>query len=341
LWTGAIDYALPPELIAQQPAERRDEARLMVVDRGRAEIEHRGIRDMPDLLRAGDLVIANDSKVFPGRLQAHKASGGAVEILLLSAAGTRAEAIAKSSKPLRAGARLAFGDGIEAEVSEVRGGGRCVLDFGARTARDVVDAIGHVPLPPYIRGGQEGPGDRERYQTVYAREPGSVAAPTAGLHFTPELLARIQDRGARFRTLTLHVGPGTFVPVRGEIDAHAMESEGATVTAELAAEVGAVRGRAGRLLAVGTTTVRALETAADPQNPGLVRSFAGKTSLFIKPGHRFAVCDALLTNFHLPHSSLLCLVMAFAGEELIRYAYEEAVRRRYRFYSYGDAMLIV
>jgi S-adenosylmethionine:tRNA ribosyltransferase-isomerase len=341
LWTGPIDYALPPELVAQHPAPRRNEARLMVVDRTRRVLDHKSVADLPAFLGTGDVVVANDSGVIPARLHARKESGGAVELLLLRSEASRAVALARSSKPMHAGQRLRLQDGSEAVVETVHEDGRCSVDFGCRAALAVAGALGKVPLPPYIRGGEEGPGDRERYQTVYARVPGSVAAPTAGLHFTAEMLAELEARGARFRTLTLHVGPGTFTPIRDGAERHVMDAEHVRVEADLVAEVDAIRRRHGRVVAVGTTSVRALESAADPARPGHLQPFQGDTRLFIRPGHPFLVCDALLTNFHLPRSTLLCLVMAFAGTELVRYAYEEAIRLRYRFYSYGDAMLIV
>jgi S-adenosylmethionine:tRNA ribosyltransferase-isomerase len=340
LWTGPLEYRLPPELIAQTPPARREDARLMVVDRREARLHHRAFADVADLLRPGDLLVANDSQVVPARLLARKDSGGRVDLLVLPPPrGSRIEALARSSKALRAGASLALDDGSRIEVVAASGG-RCLLEFG-RDPMAALEHLGRVPLPPYIRAGEEGPGDRERYQTVYAREPGSVAAPTAGLHFTPDILAALERRGVEFRTVTLHVGPGTFTPVRGAADAHVMEAERVYVTPGLAGDVERTRRRGGRLVAVGTTSVRALETAADPARPQHVRPFEGETSLFLRPGRPLRVCDALFTNFHLPHSTLLCLVMAFAGEDLVRRAYEAAVRERYRFYSYGDAMLVV
>jgi S-adenosylmethionine:tRNA ribosyltransferase-isomerase len=313
----------------------------MVVDRRRRTIEHREVKDLPRLLHPHDLLIANDSRVIPARLRARKASGGMVELLLLPGAeSSTSGALAKSAKPLRVGQVLMLDDGSTAVV-RAAGSGRCVLDFAPAAAVDVAMRLGTVPLPPYIRSGKEGPGDRERYQTVYARVPGSVAAPTAGLHFTRSLLDEIENGGVRFRTLTLHVGPGTFTPIRGEPEHHVMEREQLDVTRELASEVAAARASGGRIVAIGTTTVRALESAADPRRPGQLHEARGDTELFIRPGYRFKICDAVMTNFHLPRSSLLCLVMALAGEDLLRRAYDEAVRLRYRFYSYGDAMLIV
>jgi S-adenosylmethionine:tRNA ribosyltransferase-isomerase len=299
------------------------------------------VADLPDLCGPGDLLVANDSLVVPARLIARKESGGKADLLVLPRTGPSfVHALVRSAKPLRQGQRLVLDDGTELLVVDAEAG-RCMLDFGANGATAVLERIGRVPLPPYIRRGEEAPGDRERYQTVYARQPGSVAAPTAGLHITHEMLERLAEQGASFRTLTLHVGPGTFAPVRRDQGRHVMEAESLAVGDGLARAVEATRVGRGRVVAVGTTTVRGLETAADPERPGCLRAFAGETDLFIRPGFQFRVCDVLLTNFHLPRSPLLCLVMAFAGEDLLRDAYEQAVHARYRFYSYGDAMLIV
>ena len=338
----SLDYDLPHALIAQYPVEPRDRSRLMVVDRTSGSVRHLAFVDIPAFLGPDDLLVANDSRVVAARLHGHKASGGSVELLLLPpVTGRRAGALSKSSKPLRAGQQITLEDGTAVVITDVEGAGRCIVNFGERTAEEVVARVGKVPLPPYIRYGKEGAGDRDTYQTVYARVPGSVAAPTAGLHFTPEVLEKVHTRGARFRTLTLHVGPGTFAPLRGKPADHVMDAEIAEIEASLVADIEETRRRGGRLTAVGTTSVRTLESAADPRTPGHVRAFRGETNLFIRPGFGFSVCDRVLTNFHLPRSTLLCLVMAFAGEQLIHYAYEEAVRERYRFYSYGDAMLIV
>ena len=337
-----LDYDLPRELIAQHPVEPRDRSRLMVVDRADGSVRHLAFTDLPSLVGRGDLLVGNDSRVIAARLQARKTTGGTVELLLLPpATGRRCAALSKSSKRIRPGQSLELEDGTQVRIAAVESGGRCIVDFGDCTAEEMVERVGKVPLPPYIRHGEEGAGDRCAYQTVYARVPGSIAAPTAGLHFTPEVLADVHARGARFRTLTLHVGPGTFAPLRGEPADHVMGAEMACVEPALVREIEETRRGGGRVTAVGTTSVRTLESAADPLAPGRVRTFQGDTDLFIRPGFRFSVCDRVLTNFHLPRSTLLCLVMAFAGEHLIRLAYEQAVRERYRFYSYGDAMLIL
>lgn len=339
---SALDYELPRELIAQRPLERRDGSRLMVVDRASGSVRHGVFTELPELIGPADLLVANDSRVVPARLLARKASGGAVELLALPPAqGTRLVALAKSSKPLRAGQSLVLENGTSVSISAMGVGGRCTLELHSESWDVTLARVGKVPLPPYIRHGQEEAGDRERYQTVYARDPGSIAAPTAGLHFTNEMLERIRRRGARFATVTLHVGAATFAPIRNDVADHVMGSERARLTAGLASEIEETRRRGGALLAIGTTSIRTLESAADRLRPGYVLPFEGETDLFIRPGFEFRVCDRVLTNFHLPRSTLLCLVMAFSGVDLVRYAYEQAVRERYRFYSYGDAMLIV
>lgn len=347
-WTGALEYALPAELIAQRPARVRSAARLMVVDRASGRIEHRRFVDLPALLRPGDLLVANDTAVFNARLAASKPTGGAAEILLLAARANTVDgsvpAIIRSSKPVRAGQRLELADGSGVVVSCEAGGGRYEVRFEAGDPARVAARLGEVPLPPYIeRPRGASPEDAARYQTVYARSQGSVAAPTAGLHFTPELLAEVRAAGASFECVTLHVGPGTFTPLRGDVQSHRMEAEPCSVGASVARGVAAARARGARVVAVGTTTVRALESAGavTAMADGMPGPWAGRTSLFIRPGHRFLAIDALVTNFHLPASTLLCLVMAFAGEALVREAYERAVRERYRFYSYGDAMLVI
>lgn len=348
---GPLDYRLPPQLIAQQPAAERDQSRLMIVDRASGDLHHVRFGDLASWLPPRALLVANDSKVIPARLHGRKAgSEGAVEALLLdagAAAQTRARALTRSSKGVRPGQTLEFAGGITALVEGPVDQGRCVLDFAPRTVMDVLASIGELPLPPYIDRPQ-GPsaGDAERYQTVYARSPGSVAAPTAGLHFTGELLERLQSRGFEFTKLTLHVGPGTFMPVRGSLDDHQMEEEQFEIGEEAAEMIRRARRDGRPVVAVGTTTVRALEgalqSAAGTSGAEASRLDAGRgrTSLFIRPGYRFGLVDALITNFHLPGSTLLALVMALAGEQLLRDAYAAAVEQRYRFYSFGDAMLI-
>lgn len=339
-WSGELGFELPSELIAQRPTARREDARLMVVDRAAGRIAHRYVRDLPDLVSPGDLIVANDSRVYRARLHARKRTGGRVELLLLAPDGAGpVAALSGSSKPLRAGDILVVADEVSCTVTEAAGAGRCLLDFGPIAVAEVIERHGRVPLPPYIDRREADDEDLRRYQTVFAGPAGSVAAPTAGLHLGSEILARIQEKSAFFRKVTLHVGPGTFIPIRSDPDSHRMESEWFSIDPALSAELARARIGGDRVVAVGTTTVRALETAA--LATGAVEARRGWTDLFIRPGHRFQAIDALMTNFHLPHSTLLCLVMAFAGEELLREAYRTAVRERYRFYSYGDAMLVV
>ncbi len=339
----AIDYVLPPDRIAQEPAGRRDDARLLVLERGSERRRHQRVHELPDLLRAGDLLITNATRVVPARLRGAKESGGRAEALLLGTAGEgRFRALVKCRGRLRAGQRLVLG-GLAAEVVACRDGGEVLLAFegGADPY-----AAGEAPLPPYIRRPEPRDSDRERYQTVFAREAGSVAAPTAGLHFTPELLAALERRGVEHAEVVLHVGAGTFRPVRhqdlvqGELHAEPFVLPEATARA-----VARARARGGRVVAVGTTTTRVLESRVDAERG--VRAGSGETRLFLRPDpgddapRPFGVVDALLTNFHLPRSSLLLLVAAFAGRRPVLDAYAEAIREGYRFYSYGDAMLIL
>jgi S-adenosylmethionine:tRNA ribosyltransferase-isomerase len=337
-----FDYELPEELVAQAPATPRDASRLLHLPAG-GPPAHLRFADLPGLLRPGDLAVFNDTRVLPARLVGAKAgSGGRVEMLLVEPLGAglprRWRAIGKAGKPVRAGAHLRFGD-LTAEVERVEGEGfyLLALDREGAELEAALARLGRLPLPPYIRRDPDA-ADLERYQTVYARWPGSAAAPTAGLHFTPELLARLDERGVARTAVTLHVGPGTFLPVRGEsLDDHRMHEERYEVPAEAARAVEACRARGGRVVAVGTTTLRALESA---WRDGRLRAGAGRTSLFVRPGHPFGVVDALVTNFHLPRSTLLVLACAFGGTGRVLSAYAEAVARRYRFFSYGDAMLI-
>ncbi len=336
-----FDYVLPPGLIAQRPAERRDASRLMVLERATARTAHRGFSDLPEYLRPGDVLVVNDTRVYPARLTGvKKATGGRVEVLLTRDAGGGAyEALVKGSP--RTGSRLVLGGELEASVEEDLGDGKRLIRFKAAAGLDDdIDRLGRMPLPPYIdqsaRAEEE---DRERYQTVYARKRGAVAAPTAGLHFTPELLGRIKDMGVRVASVTLHVGLGTFMPVRVDnVEDHVMETEEYEVDPEAADTINSARAAGGRVVAVGTTSARTLESAADKY--GTVMPGAGRSGLFIYPGYAFRAVGALVTNFHLPKSTLLMLVSAFAGRDTVISAYEEAVRQRYRFYSYGDAMLV-
>lgn len=340
-WTGEIDYPLPEDLIAQTPADRRERSRLMVVDRSRPDFVHTHFADLLRVLPEGALLVANDSKVFRARLHGHKrGSGGAVEALLLATgASSVGTAMIRVAKPLRDGQVVDFGDGVAARVVGLPVHGRATFDFAPLSVDEAVERCGELPLPPYITR-ESGPTEEDatRYQTVYAGNPGSVAAPTAGLHFTEELLSALAANGFGFEKITLHVGPGTFTPVRGSLSTHAMEEEAFEIGANVAARISEARSAGRPVVAVGTTTVRALESAA--RGRGEVAIGPGRTSLFIRPGFRFQVVDALITNLHLPGSTLLALVMALAGEDRIRRAYEAAVRERYRFYSYGDAMLI-
>jgi len=339
-----FDYELPPELIAQEPAEPRDASRLLVLDRTVGAWADHGFSELPELLRAGDCLVANRSRVIPARLLGTAVDGGgAVELLLLRPVGDeRWEAMVRPGRRCRVGARvdLAGGAARAHVVGEGNEGTRVVAIEAPWPVHELLERHGLPPLPPYIeRHDAPKPEDRERYQTVYARDDGSVAAPTAGLHFTPELLARLAGRGVALHYLTLHVGPGTFRPVRAtRLDEHRMEAEPIEIPEATARAVHAAKRDGRRVVAVGTTTTRALEWAMGED--GRLRGGAGEADLFIRPGHRFRVVDALITNFHLPRSTLLVLVAALAGRDLILDAYRHAVAARYRFYSYGDAMLI-
>lgn len=330
-----FNFELPPALIAQQPLAERTASRLLELGPDGA-LSDRHFADLPELLQSGDLLVVNDTRVLPARLYGAKASGGRIEMLLervLSA--DEALVQLRSSHAPKPGAILSFDGEVSATVLR-RQDEFFVLRF-ARPVVEVLDQTGHVPLPPYIRRTDE-TADRERYQTVYARERGSVAAPTAGLHFNEALLASLSAQGVEFGRLTLHVGAGTFAPLRPHhLKTGRLHAERVQVSAELCAAVAGCRARGGRVVAVGTTVVRGLETAAAS---GALRSFDGETSLFIRSGYRFQVVDALVTNFHLPQSSLLMLVAAFGGVERVMAAYREAVARRYRFFSYGDAMFL-
>lgn len=346
----AFDFDLPDGLIAQQPRPR-GASRLLVVDRARGAWTEHTVRDLPRLLAPGDRLVANDTRVFPARLVGRRdPSGGAAECFLLERRG-EAEwlALVHPGQKLKPGAWLRFEDErrapgvrIRAQVLDRQASGRRLVRFdvdGARTLDEAVDRLGHVPLPPYIRREDE-PEDRDRYQTVYARARGSVAAPTAGLHFDDALIEALAGAGIAWTAITHHVGYGTFKPVRvATVEEHAVDPESCEISPEAAGTIAATRRLRGRIVAVGTTTTRALESAAI--EGGIVQAGRRTTDLFIRPGHRFQVVDALVTNFHLPKSSLLMLVAAFAGLDLTLAAYRHAVAREFRFYSYGDAMLIV
>jgi S-adenosylmethionine:tRNA ribosyltransferase-isomerase len=341
-----FDYALPPDRIAQEPAEPRDAARLLVLDRRSGEIRDSVVADLPGFLRVGDCLVVNDTRVLPARLQGRIAGAEReVEVLMLHPVGPTAGDWAALLRPARrcpVGTTLVLADGTaRATVTAREALGRARLRVDAPEPVDsLLQAHGVPPLPPYIRRYRKPGGeDWARYQTVYAARPGAVAAPTAGLHFTPELLAGLPSRGVEICRITLHVGPGTFRPVRAErVAEHRMEPERFEVSAAAAAALARARADGRRVIAVGTTTVRALESVAGPDGP--LAAGAGWTDLTIVPGHRFRAVDALLTNFHLPRSSLLLLVSAFAGRERILQAYAHAVAAGYRFYSYGDAMLV-
>ena len=342
-----FDFDLPPEQIAQRPSPDRESSRLLVLDRATGVLAHRTIASLPDYLRGGDLVVLNDTRVFPARLLGRRdPSGGAVECLLARRLEEdRWEALVHPGQKLRPGSRMIFsGAGLvlRGEILERHFHGRRTIRLWTDDGEDVdraIDAIGHVPLPPYIHRPDE-QADRERYQTVYARSRGSIAAPTAGLHLTPRLLRALEERGVERASLTLHVGYGTFQPVRVErVEDHRVDAEWFEIPGETADRVEAARRAGRRVIAVGTTSTRTLEAAALSPD-GRVRAGRGETGLFIHPGFRFQVVGGLLTNFHLPRSSLLMLVCAFAGREAVLSAYREAVARGYRFYSYGDAMLI-
>lgn len=341
-----FDYTLPPELIAQHPVEPRDAARLLVVDRATGRLEHRGFRDLPEYLRPEDVLVLNNTRVIPARLRARKETGGAVEVLLLRPAaesgGAEAraevwEVLLRPGRRVRTGTRLHVFPTLTGEVlTSGADGVRLVRFKGDRPVLDTARAVGEMPVPPYVHEPLARPDD---YQTVYAAVDGAVAAPTAGLHFTPALLEQIRSRGIRMVSLTMHIGLGTFRPVTAQdVRRHRMDAEWYDVTAEAAATLTAARGR-GRVVVVGTSAVRTVETVA--RDDGAVGSGSGWSELFIYPGYLFKATDVLVTNFHLPKTTLLTLVCAFAGRDLILRAYREAVAQRYRFYSFGDAMLIL
>jgi S-adenosylmethionine:tRNA ribosyltransferase-isomerase len=343
-----FDYDLPAELVAQAPAVSRDASRLLVLDRRAETITHAAVRDLPHLLRPGDLLVVNDTKVFPARLLGRRVpTGGAVECLLVGRLDADCwDALMHPGQKLRPGGRVVFPGGgreLHGEVLERRFYGRRIIRLWTDDGSGVdeaIDEIGHMPLPPYIKRSDE-PADRERYQTVFARVRGSVAAPTAGLHLTEALLQRLAEAGIERTEITLHVGYGTFKPVRsGTVEEHEVDAERFEIGTDAAVAINRALAERRRIIAVGTTTTRALESAPT-FGGGLVQAMSGWTDLFIYPGFTFRVISGLVTNFHLPRSSLLMLVSAFAGRDRTLSAYREAVRLGYRFYSYGDAMLIL
>ena len=359
-----LDYSLPSELIADRPSEERDGARLLVV--GEQVCADARVADVDRELPEGALVIVNDTRVVPARLLGHKAdTGGKVELLLVRElgaidverdgkrlSGVRWSALGRASKGMRRGTELIFGEAegprllatVLADRSDEAGEGGllevALCALGGEPVLDVIDALGHMPLPPYMKRA-DAPLDRERYQTVFAQKPGAIAAPTAGLHLSERVLERLASRGIERASVTLHVGLGTFQPVTvDDLDHHPMHRERFEVPESTALAIARARARGAPVVAIGTTVVRALESAADHERAGYVRVAEGETALLIQPGYRFRVVDRLLTNFHLPQSTLLALVSAFAGRERVLAAYEAAIARRYRFYSYGDAMLL-
>ncbi len=336
--TSDFDFDLPSELIAQEPIEPRDASRLLVLDRKTGVIEHATFQELRKYLSPGDLLVLNETRVIPARLYARKTSGGKVEILLLRKEDPHTWETLVGGKRLVSGVRLQVEPGPSVEIIKVLDGSRRLVRFD-EPIEPYLDRAGHVPLPPYIRKKLADP---ERYQTVFARQPGSAAAPTAGLHFTDELIQELITFGVSFETVTLHVGLDTFAPVTEEKpDQHKIHSEWCQVKPEVAEVINNTRRSGGRIIAVGTTSVRTLESAAQYALPGEeVGSFEGATRLYILPGYQFKVVDAMITNFHLPRSTLVMLVSAFAGREQILDAYELAKRTKYRFYSFGDAMFI-
>jgi S-adenosylmethionine:tRNA ribosyltransferase-isomerase len=343
-----FDYDLPAELIAQE-ARPRGTSRLLVLQRESGSISHRSFADLPDLLAPGDLLVRNDVRVRPARLWGRDAEGRLVEVFLLEsldASQRRWLALAKPGRRAKSGRRVYLDEGIEAVVEHVRSDGRREILFDREVDHTVLERVGHVPLPPYIRrapGAPDLPEDREAYQTIFAREPLAVAAPTAGLHFTGEIFERIGERGVTIADLTLAVGAGTFKPVTvEETTEHSLEAEEVFLPSRTQRQILRLRQSGGRLVAVGTTVTRALEAAARrPEGLTSGQDLRFSTDLFITPGFRFQAVDALLTNFHLPRSTLLMLVAAFAGREKLLAAYAEAIKEKYLFYSFGDAMLIV
>ncbi|MDH3998444.1 MAG: tRNA preQ1(34) S-adenosylmethionine ribosyltransferase-isomerase QueA [Desulfuromonadales bacterium] len=337
-----FDFVLPEALIAQQPAKERSASRLLHLDRAGRKIAHQQFDQLPQLLREGDLLVRNETRVIPARLLGHKESGGRVEVLLvrqIDAATQTWRCLSKSSKALQVGTQVIFAPDFRGEIVAVEEGGErlvrffCDGDFAQR-----LEQVGHMPLPPYIKR-EDAEQDRERYQTVFARNPGAIAAPTAGLHFTDEMFARLEQRNIEICGVTLHVGPGTFQPVRVEnLSDHRMHSEFYEVSKETADRINTARAQGRRIVALGTTVTRTLEAAVDAE--GRLQAGSGETNLFITPGFQFRAVDALFTNFHLPKSTLLVLVSAFAGREFVLKAYDEAVANLYRFFSYGDCMLI-
>ena len=337
--TADFDFQLPEELIAQTPLERRDASRLLTLDRATGAVAHHHFYDLPRFLRPGDCLVLNDSRVLPARLIGNRPTGGACEVLLLIDKGDNLwECLVRPGRKLKPGTRVSFGDGqltavVEAELED---GKRAIRFCYEGIFLEILEQLGKMPLPPYIKAELE---DQERYQTVYSKVVGSAAAPTAGLHFTPELLEQVQSIGVKVCYVTLHVGLGTFRPVKAEdIEEHEMHSEFCMISQQTADVINETRKNGGRVICVGTTSCRTIESFA--AEDGELSEHSGWTDIFIYPGYKFKVLDALITNFHLPQSTLIMLVSALAGRENVLAAYEQAVRERYRFFSFGDAMLI-
>lgn len=334
-----FDYFLPKELIAQYPAKRRTDSRLLILYRGDGRIEHKRFSDIIDFINKDDLLVLNNTKVFPARLLGRKITGGRIEALLLKEVGEGRWECQIGGK-LKKAEDIVFDDGLKAKAEEDLCSGRKIIRFDEiKGLEQKLERLGKVPLPPYIKRDAKA-SDITRYQTVYAKIKGAVAAPTAGLHFSDALLSKIKKKGVRIKEVTLHVGPGTFQPVKCDnISEHRMEPEYFRITDDVVNAVNRAKKKKGRIIAVGTTSAKALESAVD--DSGMLNAGEGYSELFIHPPYRFKIADALLTNFHLPKSTLLMLVSAFAGRELMLRAYDEAVKQGYRFYSYGDAMLII
>ncbi len=337
--TSDFDFQLPEELIAQTPLERRDTSRLLTLDKATGSVEHHHFYDLPRFLKSGDCLVLNNSRVLPARLIGHRPTGGVCEVLLLvDKGGDLWECLVRPGRKLKPGARVIFGDGqltaaIEAELED---GKRAVRFHYQGIFLEILEQLGRMPLPPYIKAELQ---DQERYQTVYSKVVGSAAAPTAGLHFTPELLEQVREMGVNVCYVTLHVGLGTFRPVKAEdIQDHEMHSEFCMISQETADTINKTKKNGGRVICVGTTSCRTIESFA--AEDGTMSERSGWTNIFIYPGYQFKVLDALITNFHLPQSTLIMLVSALAGREHVLAAYEEAVRERYRFFSFGDAMFI-
>ena len=332
-------YDLPEELIAQTPLQQRDSSRLLVLDKNTGELQHRHFFDIIDFLRPGDCLVLNNSRVLPARLIGHRPTGGAVEVLLLRDLGDKKwECLCKPGRKMQVGNQVIFGDGeLTATVTEIREDGNRVVEFHYEGIfLEVLERLGKMPLPPYIKAELA---DQERYQTVYSKEVGSAAAPTAGLHFTQELLEKVREKGVKTAFVTLHVGLGTFRPVKAEeITEHHMHSELCMISQETADILNETKSSGGRIVCVGTTSCRTLESLVNED--GTFCASSKWTEIFIYPGYKFKAMDALITNFHLPESTLVMLVSAFAGRESVLHAYEEAVKERYRFFSFGDAMFI-